>query len=102
MSTATSTLTGSSLQSSEKPKVTFPDGVKQVLGGLYTLYYRQGNNPHPMSKNFFTNHASLQDIVLQAKKHCETLGVRFVRVVPFLNDLRADERKHMNLEPEQD
>ena len=60
---------------------------------LYTLFFRAGNNPHAMSKHFFLS-GELRDVVLRAKKHCDTLGYRFVRIEPFISDLAADERKH--------
>ena len=60
---------------------------------LYTLFFRAGNNPHAMSKHFFLS-GDLRDVVIRAKKHCDTLGYRFVRIEPFISDLAADERKH--------
>jgi hypothetical protein len=76
-------------------KATTPSEVVQkLLSGLYTLYYRQGNNPHPMQKNFYSTGANLRETVDIAKKHCENMGLRFIRVQPFINDLRADERVH--------
>ena len=68
--------------------------VEKLLKGLYTLYYRQGNNPHPMQKNFYSTGANLRETVDIAKKHCENMGIRFIRVQPFISDIRADERVH--------
>jgi hypothetical protein len=101
MATTTAELTGVK-ETEGKKTVSFTDGVKTILSQMYTLFYRQGNNPHPMQKNFFSSGKDLSETVLLAKKHCETVGVRFVRVVPFISNLRADERKHMNLDPEQE
>jgi hypothetical protein len=85
-----------------KKNATPSEVVTKLLSGLYTLYYRQGNNPHPMQKNFFTNGANLRETVDIAKKHCENMGIRFIRVIPFLSDIRADERAHNGLRDDQE
>lgn len=63
---------------------------------LWTLYYRKSNNPHPMTKNFW-HEGSLREVVERAKKHCETLGERFVRLEPFIVDLALAERQHLGV-----
>lgn len=67
---------------------------------VFTLYYREGQNPHPMLKNFAfpaqlddkTRKHIMQPIVSRAKAHCEKMGYRFIRVVPFMSSLDLDER----------
>lgn len=76
--------------------------VEKLLNGLYTLYYRQGNNPHPMQKNFFSTGKDLRETVDIAKKHCENMGIRFIRVSPFLSNIRADERMHNGTKDDQE
>lgn len=61
---------------------------------LWVLHYRKGNNPHPMTKQFFCE-GELRSVVERAKKHCETVGERFVRVEPFITDLAQLERQHL-------
>ena len=63
---------------------------------LWTLHYRKGNNPHPMTKNFW-HEGSLREVVERVKKHCETLGERFVRLEPFVVDLNLVERQHLGV-----
>jgi len=65
----------------------------EIKKNLYVLYYRAGNNPHAMQKHFFQT-GDMRQVVDRAKKHCEIMGYRFVRVEPFLFDLSADENKH--------
>lgn len=69
--------------------------LNKLLKGIYTLYFRKGNNPHSMVKNFFATGKDLRENVEIAKKHCETIGARFVRLEPFLSDLRKDEMTHL-------
>lgn len=73
------------------PSAPFSTGNSE---SYYTLFYRQGRNPHPMTKNFH-HIGSLRDVVDRAKKHCEVLGARFVRIEPLFSNLENDERIHM-------
>lgn len=66
---------------------------------LWTLYFRAGSNPHAMTKHFFLE-GDIRDVVTRAKKHCDTLGYRFIRIEPFISDLALDERKHTGLTDE--
>lgn len=82
-----------------KTETLIPTTATSLLTGmgekknLYTLYFRRGSNPHPQVKNFFMN-GTMQEVVARAKKHCEVLGCRFVRIEPFISDLAIDERQH--------
>lgn len=59
---------------------------------LFTLYYRQGMNPHPVTKTFkFTG--DFRAAIQRAKSHCELMNLRFVHVTPFMADLDADEKR---------
>ena len=85
---------------SQSKTIELPFSMEDVKTGkltekknLYTLFFRAGNNPHAMSKHFFLS-GELRDVVIRAKKHCDTLGYRFVRIEPFISDLAADERRH--------
>lgn len=75
------------------PSVPIPNGTSD---SYYTLFYRQGRNPHPMTKNFHHT-GSIRDVVERAKKHCEVLGARFVRIEPLFSNLENDERTHMGV-----
>lgn len=68
---------------------------------IFTMFYLQGANPHPMSKNFShkvefdprTKRPIMQPIVQRCINHCTEMGYkRFLRVVPFLSSLEADEK----------
>lgn len=65
----------------------------QEKKNLYTLFYRSGSNPHPQVKNFFCE-GTIREVIDRAKKHCEIIACRFVRVQPFISNLNADERLH--------
>lgn len=79
----------------ETPKVNLPEAMNKLLSRVYTLYYRKGNNPHAMTKQFYSTGKDLMETVTIAKRHCENIGARFVRLEPFLSDLLKDERQHM-------
>lgn len=85
MSTTSETLAG------VKSSVTPSEVLQKLLNKVYTLYYRKGNNPHSMTKNFYSNGKDLMETVAIAKQHCEAIGGRFVRLEPFISDLRKDE-----------
>ena len=69
------------------------------LRDMYTLHYRKGQNPFPMSKNFvYTKTRDMAKIVEFCRDHCERIQGRFIRVVPFLADLAQDEQKHQDNE----
>ena len=74
------------------------------LRDLYTLYYRKGQNPYPMAKNFHYKGQSLdpQKNLLKAidvgRGHCEQITARFIRCVPLISDLSLDEQKHQDNE----
>lgn len=77
-----------------KEKTTPTQVLQKLLTQVYILYYRKGNNPHSMVKYFYSVGATLRDTVNIAKKHCEVIGGRFVRIEPFLSDLNKDEILH--------
>ena len=64
----------------------------------YTLYYRQGNNPHPQQLTFMLNSPKLQDAVRRAQRHCEVMNYRFVSVKPTVVDLDREENFLLNRE----
>jgi hypothetical protein len=86
----------------QKKNATPTEVLEKLLTGVYTLYFRQGNNPHAMQKNFYSNGANLRETVDIAKKHCENMGIRFIRVQPFLSNLRAEERAHNGTKDDQE
>ena len=65
----------------------------KVKPTMYSLWYRENTNPHPLYK-FFFHEGNLQSAIARGKVHCERMGQRFIFVRPFLSDLNADERRH--------
>lgn len=59
---------------------------------LWVLHYRQGQNPSPMQKNF-ESAGTIARIVDRAKRHCDAMGYRFIKVQPFLSNLQTDENQ---------
>ena len=59
----------------------------------YILYYRQGMSPHPQMKGFLLK-GDLQQGIARAKRHCETMGYRFVQLRPFISNLETEEKTH--------
>jgi len=75
--------------------------TKGYLEGLYEMQYRQGMNPHPMTKKFHMQQAGtyqerLRAAIARGRRHCEITGLRFISVRPFLSDLAQDEKHHTN------
>lgn len=60
---------------------------------IWTLYYRANGQPHSLVKNFNSS-AELRDVITRCKDHCDKMNFRFVKVMPFLSDLQADELKN--------
>jgi hypothetical protein len=58
---------------------------------MYTLWYRSGDNPGAMTKNFNLPYNDMRTVIQRTKDHCDLMGYRFVRVKPFLSDLIKDE-----------
>ena len=58
---------------------------------LYSLYYRQGNNPHPQFTFFYLPATDMQKVTARAKRHCEVMNYRFVYVRPAIVDLDKEE-----------
>lgn len=79
------------------------DNVLQNVGNelaeqeetLWVLYYRQGSNPHSMSKQFYHS-GTLPEVISRCKSHCEVMGYRFTNVRPAISDLAQDEAKHIS------
>ncbi len=67
----------------------------QVQPIPYTLYYRNGNNPHPQQKNFYLPTKDMKTVIERSKKHCETMGIRFVQVRPLWTNLDEEEKAMM-------
>ena len=92
--------------SSESAKETSLESVlgnptKGFLENLYEMQYRQGMNPHPMTKKFHMVHTGtfqerLRAAISRGRRHCEITGLRFISVRPFLSDLTMDEKHHVN------
>jgi hypothetical protein len=59
---------------------------------LFTLHYRQGNNPHPQSVMFFAS-GTIQQIVERVKIFCSNTNKRFVQVSPSIINLDQEEKK---------
>lgn len=56
---------------------------------VWTLYYIRGG-PHTQTTHFMLN-GDLRAAYARAKRHCEVMNYRFVRVEPFLIDLDSAE-----------
>lgn len=64
---------------------------------LFVLWYLQGSNMHPLTKNFYFE-GDVHQAAARAKRHLEVQGgCRFIRVVPFITDL--DKADNFLLEP---
>lgn len=72
----------------DEPKIS---ETEETLKQLYVLHYRQGNNPHPLQKYFLSDIKDFRQLVERAKKHCDTMNLRFVQVKPFLVNLAKEE-----------
>lgn len=66
------------------------NGLKKEM---YVLYYIGGGSPHTQCKFFESELQNFQSIIQRCKDHCLAMGIRFVRVQPFLSDLVGDENK---------
>jgi hypothetical protein len=58
---------------------------------LYTLYYRQGANPHPNFVSFYLHTKDMKVVAERAKRHCEVMNYRFVYVKQAIIDLDREE-----------
>ncbi len=58
---------------------------------LYTLFYREGRNPHPQSTFFYHTSRDMKIVVERAKRHCDVMNYRFVQVYPSIRDLDKEE-----------
>lgn len=65
---------------------------------LWTLWYRKGNNPHPLTLNFNLASQDWRVACERAKRHCEVMNYRFIHVAPFLTDLDKAENFLLNRE----
>lgn len=70
-----------------------PQGVAD-LRNLYTIYYLRGGAHQTHQKNFFHSGGptEMRVIIERAKRHCEVMSYRFIKVTPFVNDLKHDEK----------
>lgn len=64
----------------------------------YTLYYRQGQNPHAQFLFFYFSSSDIRKVVDRIKRHCEVMNYRFVSVRPSFVDIDADEKRATNQE----
>lgn len=58
---------------------------------LYTLFYIRGNAHHLYSKTFF-HQGEFKSVIERGKRHCDAMSYRFIKVIPFISDLVADEK----------
>ena len=83
-----------SVPSMPAPAPTLPTGILQVgESEIFTLYYRQGMNPHPMQKNFRFP-GEFKYAIERGKNHCENMGLRFISVRPFIINLENEEKRN--------
>ena len=57
----------------------------------FTLYYRQGRNPHPQFTFFDYPSKDMKLVVERAKRFCDQMSYRFVYVQPSVTDLDKEE-----------
>jgi hypothetical protein len=57
----------------------------------FTLYFRQGRNPHPQFTFFDYPSKDMKLVVERAKRFCEQMSYRFVNVQPSVIDLDKEE-----------
>lgn len=70
---------------SEQPSTTID--VKK----LFTLYYRTGRHPHPLSTNFEMPTDDLKKAINEGLRHCQAMNYKFVQVDPFVTDFKKKE-----------
>lgn len=73
-------------------QVTVTETQAQIL---WRLHYRQGPNPMPMHKLFYSA-SNLPDVIQRCKAHCATMNFRFIDVREAISDLAEDERKQLS------
>jgi hypothetical protein len=62
---------------------------------IYVLYYRKGNEHVIQAKHFQSDLRYMHQVISRCKTHCEKVGIRFIKVLPFLVDLDEEERRHL-------
>ena len=68
--------------------------VADPLENLWTLTFRQGQNPRTQTKNFrFTG--SLREAIERFRLYCEKTNRTFIVVVPFLSHFENEEAQHL-------
>jgi hypothetical protein len=65
-----------------------------IKKALFTLYYRQGMNPHPQFL-FFEGSGPFPGIISRAKSFCETMNYRFVHCRPTIVNLDEEEKRRV-------
>ena len=60
--------------------------------GMFLLYFRQGQHPHPLF-TFFFDSGPFNSIVSRAKDFCETMNYRFVTVRPAITNFEEEIKK---------
>lgn len=71
-----------------------PSGITQAVT-LWRLFYRRGDNPGHMFKEFY-HPGDLGKVINRCKEHCTTMNYRFISVKPAIVDLAEEEKEHTN------
>lgn len=79
---------------SETPKPGLPSPTSTNPKTRYVLYYMGGGNPHTQWTEFESEQTEFRKVVDRAKDFCQKTNRRFVRVVPAITDLNAEEKRH--------
>jgi hypothetical protein len=68
-----------------------PPASEFPANSRFTLYYRQGRNPHPQFTFFDYPSKDMKLVVERAKRFCDQMSYRFVNVQPSVTDLDKEE-----------
>ena len=83
-------MTPSSSATESKKNVLFKEGEPRI----WALYYMFGTSS-PQQK-LFSFDGDMQGATMRARKHCEIMHYRFIRVRPGIVDLDYQESQYMN------
>ena len=73
------------------PSLGKPLASESFTNNRFTLYYRQGRNPHPQFTFFDYPSKDMKLVVERAKRFCDQMSYRFVNVQPSVTDLDKEE-----------
>lgn len=60
----------------------------------YTLFYREGRNPHPQFSFIdFPSSSTIMNVVARAKEFCDKMGYRFVNIQQSVIDMEKEEAR---------